>query len=341
MAARLPASTGDRTMKHVLTAGATAAFLILAGCASAPEAPPELIAARSAVRSAEADPAVLSHAPNELRKATASLTRANALLAQREALSEVTTAAYVAQQQARTAMALARAKTSEEAIKSAEADRERARADMRAAEASRAQMRANAAEGRAASAEGRAATAEGRALTAEQRAAAANADAAAAQASANEAQIQATLLQQQLTELRARPTDRGALVTLGDVLFEFNRADIKTTGHGELRKLAEFLKKHPDRQVLIEGHTDDIGSNSYNENLSRRRAEAVAAALSALGVPQPRVTAVGYGESYPVASNSSDTNRALNRRVEVYISDNDQPVRPRAPAGVAAAGRGG
>ena len=321
-------------MKHALTAGAAAAFMILAGCASAPEAPAELLAARSAVQSAEADPAVLSHAPNELRRATASLQRANALLAQREALSEITSAAYVAQQQARTAIALARAKTDEEAIKTAEADRERARADMRAAEAARAQARANAAEGRAASA-------TARALTAEQRAAAANADAAAAQANAADAQAQAAQLQQQLMDLRARPTERGALVTLGDVLFEFNRADIKATGHNELRKLAEFLKKHPDRQVLIEGHTDDIGSNAYNENLSRRRAEAVANALAALGVPSPRVTAVGYGESYPVAANTTDTNRALNRRVEVYISDNDQPVRPRAPGGVAAIGRGG
>ena len=329
-------------MKHALTAGAAAAFLFLAGCASAPEAPQELLAARSAVQSAESDPAVLSHAPNELRRATASLQRANALLAQREALSEITSAAYVAQQQARTAIALARAKTDEEAIKTAEADRERARADVRAAEAARAQARANAAEGRAASAEGRAASATARALTAEQMAAAANADAAAAQANAADAQAQAAQLQQQLMDLRARPTDRGALVTLGDVLFEFNRAEIKTTAQGELRKLAEFLKKHPDRQVLIEGHTDDIGSVGYNENLSRRRAEAVANALAAMGVPSPRVTAVGYGKAYPVAANNSDTNRALNRRVEVYISDNDQPVRPRAPAGVAAAGpRGG
>lgn len=324
-------------MKHALTAGAAAAFLFLAACASAPDAPPELIAARDAVRSAESDPAVLSHAPNELRKATATLTRANTLLSQREPLSEVTTAAYVAQQQARTAMALARAKTAEEAIKSAEADRERARADMRTAEADRARARANMAEGRAASAEGRAANADARAMTAEQRAAAANADAAAAQANAADAQAQAALLQQQLMDLRARPTDRGALVTLGDVLFEFNRADIKATGHGELQKLADFLKKHPNRQVLIEGHTDDIGSNAYNENLSRRRAEAVAGALAAMGVPSPRVTAVGYGESYPVASNTTDTNRALNRRVEVYISDNEQPVRPRTPGGVAAA----
>jgi outer membrane protein OmpA-like peptidoglycan-associated protein len=329
-------------MKHALTAGAAAALLVLAGCASAPDAPPELLAARSAVQSAERNPAVLAHAPVELRRATESLNRANTLLANREALSEITTAAYVAQQRARTAIALARAKTDEEAIRTAEADRERARADVRTAEAQRAQARASAAQAQASSAQAQAAAAENRALTAEQRAAAANADAAAAQASASQAQAQAQLLQQQLVELRARPTDRGALVTLGDVLFEFNRAEIKATGHNELRKLADFLKKHPDRQVLIEGHTDDIGSAGYNENLSRRRAEAVAAALASMGVPQPRVTAVGYGESYPVASNNTDTNRALNRRVEVYISDNDQPVRPRATGGVAAVGpRGG
>lgn len=328
-------------MKHILTAGAAAAFLVLAGCASAPDAPPELLAARSAVQSAESDPAVLNHAPNELRRATASLSRANSLLAQRESLAEVTSASYVAQQQARTAIALARAKTDEEAIKTAEADRERARADMRTAEAQRAQARAYAAEGRAASAEGRAANADARAMTAEQRAAMANADAAAAQASASEAQAQAQALAAQLAEMRARPTDRGALVTLGDVLFEFNRADIKATASNEMRKLAEFLKKHPERQVLIEGHTDDIGSDAYNETLSRRRAEAVANALSALGVQSPRVTAIGYGEAYPVASNTSDTNRAMNRRVEVYISDNDQPVRPRTPGGVAAAGQRG
>lgn len=322
-------------MKHALTACAAAALLALVGCASAPEVPPELLAARSAVQSAESDPAVLSHATNELRRATASLAKANMLLSQREALSEISTAAYVAQQQARTAIALTRAKLDEDAIKGADADRERARAEVRTAQAQQAQLRANAAEGRATSA-------ETRALTAEQRAAAAHADAAAAAASAADAQAQAQMLQQQLTDLRAQPTDRGALVTLGDVLFEFNRADIKATGHNELRKLADFLKSHPDRQVLIEGHTDALGSNSYNENLSRRRAEAVANALFALGVASPQVTAVGYGESYPVAANNSDTNRALNRRVEVYISDSDQPVRPREPAGVAAAGtRGG
>lgn len=316
-------------MKHALTAAAAAATLLLFGCASVPDATPELLEARAAVQRAESDPAVLTHAALELRKATTTLGRANALLAQREPLSEVNAAAYVAKQQARTALAIASAKTAEEGIRSAEADRERARADVRAAEARRAQMQASAAQQQAASAESRASSAEQQAAAARANEAAANADAAAANASASQAQQQALLLQQQLAELKARQTDRGSLVTLGDVLFEFNRAEIKSTAQGELRKLADFLMKHPERYVLIEGHTDSVGSDAYNEQLSRRRAEAVARELAALGVPQPRVSAVGYGEAYPVAANTTDTNRALNRRVEVYISDNDQPVRPR------------
>ena len=81
--------------------------------------------------------------------------------------------------------------------------------------------------------------------------------------------------------------------------------------------------------MLIEGHTDSIGSDAYNEQLSRRRAEAVATALERMGVAAPRVTVIGYGKQYPIADNSTDTNRAMNRRVEVYLSNNNQPVRPR------------
>lgn len=321
-------------MKRLLTASAAACALLLGACASTPSAPPELIEARATVRQAETDPAVLAFAALELKKATDTLNRANTLLAEREVPSAVISVARVADAQARTAISIAQAKRNEDAIKAAEADRERARADVRTAEAQRARAQASSAQAQANAAQAQASAAEQRAMSAEQQAAQAQADAAAAQQ-------RTQVLQQRLTDLQAKETERGLLVTLGDVLFEFNRADIKATGHGELRKLAEFLKKHPDRQVLIEGHTDDIGSNVYNENLSRRRAEAVANALAALGVPSPRVTAVGYGESYPVAANTTDTNRALNRRVEVYISDNDQPVRPRAPGGVAAIGRGG
>ena len=119
------------------------------------------------------------------------------------------------------------------------------------------------------------------------------------------------------------------LVTLGDVLFESNHADIKPGAQVSLRKLADFLHSYPKRGVLIEGHTDNIGSAGANETLSRRRADAVGTMLAGMGVAGPRVATVGYGEDYPVADNRSDSNRALNRRVEIYIAESDQPVRAR------------
>ena len=303
--------------------------LMLGACATTQVPPQELVDARASVRNAEADPTVLASAPLELKKATDSLNRANTLLAKGEPNSEVTSAAYIADRQARTAMAIAQAKRNEDAIKSAEADRERARADINAAEAQRAQAQANTAQAQASVAQAQASNAQMRANNAEQRASNSQMQAMSAEASAAEAQARAAALQQQMLELQARQTERGLLVTLGDVLFEFNRADIKPTAQSSLIKLADFLNKHPERRVLIEGYTDNIGSASYNEDLSRRRAEAVASALAALGVAPGRVSAVGFGKDNPIAANTTDTNRALNRRVEVYIAENDQPVRAR------------
>ncbi|WP_395704126.1 OmpA family protein [Aquabacterium sp.] len=309
-------------MKPTLAATSLAAVLALGACSSVPPTPPALLEARAAVQTAESDADVLAKAPVELRKATESLNRANMLQAKGESLAEVSSAAHIAQQQARTAMAIAQAARNEDAIRGAEAERERARADVRTLEAQRAQVQARVAQQKAAAAEARASGAE-------QQAASAQAQASEAQAQANEAQVRAAALKQQLAELQAQQTERGTLVTLGDLLFEFNRAEIKPAAQGELAKLAEFLKAYPDRRVLIEGHTDSIGSDAYNEQLSRRRAEAVATALERMGVAAPRVTVIGYGKQYPVADNSTDTNRAMNRRVEVYLSNNNQPVRPR------------
>jgi outer membrane protein OmpA-like peptidoglycan-associated protein len=219
-------------------------------------------------------------------------------------------------------MALAKAATEEEAIKAAEADRERARADANA-------RRANVAQAQAANAQMAAANASADANVARQQAATANADAASAQAQAANAQAAAAALAQELADLQARQTDRGMLVTLGDVLFEFGRAEIKPAAQTSIAKLAHYLNQHPDRRVLIEGFTDSVGSDSANLTLSQRRSQAVAEALRAQGVDPTRVATRGYGEAYPVASNSSTSDRAMNRRVEVYISNDNQPVRAR------------
>ena len=324
--------------------------LLLGACASTSAPPPELVEARSALGSAERDPAVQSKAPLELRKASDSLARADGLLAKSEPLAEVSSAAYIATQQARTAVAVAQAKSNEELIASAELERERARADGRTQDALRARAQAtdaqaqasaardqasaardqaSAARAQANSAQAQASASRDEAASAEQRARGAQQQAAASQADASEAQRQAAQLQQSLNDLQAKQTDRGMLVTLGDVLFEFNRADVKPAAQSSLRKLADFLQRYPDRRILIEGHTDNIGSSAYNDTLSRRRADAVDLALVGMGLSAQRVTSVGYGKEFPIADNSSDTNRAMNRRVEVYIAEAGQSVRSR------------
>jgi outer membrane protein OmpA-like peptidoglycan-associated protein len=316
-------------LKRTLTASALLTTLILGACATTQPPPPALVDARSTVRSAQLDATVQTQAPLELKKATDSLNRANALLDKGEPMAEVSSAAYIASQQAKTAMSIAKAKSNDIAMSAAELERERARSDMRAAEAQRARAQTGAARQQTAMAEQRATGAEQRATGAEQRAVGAEQQAAVAQASATDAQQQAAELQQRLTELQAKQTERGMLVTLGDVLFESGRADVKPGAQNSLGKLATFLKQYPSRHILIEGHTDNVGSASYNEALSQRRASAVERSLTGMGVPANRVTTAGYGEEFPIAANSSNTNRALNRRVEVYIADNDQPVKSR------------
>jgi len=316
-------------MNRILTASTLLTGLLLGACASAPQAPAELVEARSTLRSAALDAGVLTHAPLELQKATASLNRANALQDQGKSLAEISSAAYVASQQAKTAIAIAKAKTHDLAIASAEVDRERTRADVLASKAERAQADSQTAQAQSSLARQQTSDAEQRTRAAQAQAATAQGLAAAAQASATSAQQQAELLQQQLTALQATQTERGMLVTLGDVLFEFNRAEVKPGAQVSLRKLSDFLQQNPTRQILIEGHTDSIGSAASNNLLSRRRADAVDAALVGMGMAARRATAVGYGEDYPIADNATDTNRALNRRVEVYIAENEQPVKQR------------
>ena len=131
-------------------------------------------------------------------------------------------------------------------------------------------------------------------------------------------------------ELNAKQTDRGTLVTFGDVLFDFNKAELKSSAYPNVTKLAQFLQENQERKVIVEGYTDSVGSQSYNQSLSERRANAVRMALVRAGVDQSRIVAQGYGKEYPVADNSSNSGRAQNRRVEVTISNDNQPVVPRS-----------
>ncbi|GIZ11216.1 OmpA family protein [Pseudomonas sp. NCCP-436] len=134
--------------------------------------------------------------------------------------------------------------------------------------------------------------------------------------------------------LNAKQTDRGTLVTFGDVLFDFNKAELKSSALPNITQLARFLQENPERKVIVEGYTDSVGSASYNQGLSERRAESVRRALIRAGIEPSRIVAQGYGKEYPVADNSTDSGRAQNRRVEVTISNDNRPVAPRSASAI-------
>jgi len=146
-------------------------------------------------------------------------------------------------------------------------------------------------------------------------------EADAAKLDAEAARKQAEDLQRQVAELNAKATDRGLVVTLGDVLFETGKAELKGGAAVNLAKLSAFLNQHPDRTVTIEGHTDSVGSDEYNQGLSQRRANSVQQFLVAQGIAASRLTAVGKGENFPVAGNDDNAGRQMNRRVEVIIAN--------------------
>ncbi|HXG20656.1 MAG TPA: OmpA family protein [Methylomirabilota bacterium] len=124
---------------------------------------------------------------------------------------------------------------------------------------------------------------------------------------------------QRLGDLRAQETDRGLVVTLGDVSFESGQAKLTAEAMRKLYNLAAVLKDNPQQNILIEGYTDNTGSEAANLELSRQRADAVRDFLIANGVDPEQVMARGYGEAYPVASNTTETGRRENRRVEIVI----------------------
>ncbi|NMT64205.1 OmpA family protein [Marinobacter orientalis] len=140
---------------------------------------------------------------------------------------------------------------------------------------------------------------------------------------AEEARREAEELRRQMEEMQAEQTDRGMVLTLGDVLFDLNRAELKPSGEETVERLAEFMKEYEERRVRVEGYTDSTGEASYNQALSERRAESVRDALVAMGISPDRVETKGFGEQYPVASNETSGGRQQNRRVEIVISDQE------------------
>lgn len=128
-------------------------------------------------------------------------------------------------------------------------------------------------------------------------------------------------LEEQMVRLAANETERGLVMTLGDMLFDAGRADLQPAANRTALKLVQFLQINPQRRVRIEGYTDNTGDAAENLELSRARAQAVADLLVDLGVEAKRIQVVGYGVDFPVAENASARGRAQNRRVEIVFSD--------------------
>ncbi len=271
---------------------AAAAAIVLAACA-APAPNPNLEAARSAYTIAASDPEVVRSAPKELAQAQDELQRGDAAFRDGQKAETVDHYAYLARQRAQVAVEAARVARADQASVDAQNQRDRIVLASRTREAEQAKLDAD--------------LAKQQALASQQQALA--------------SQQRADSLATQLAALQAKQTDRGMVLTLGDVLFDTGKATLKDAAMRTVDDLAAFMQQHPERKVLIEGYTDSVGSEDLNLGLSQRRAEAVRDALTLRGVTADRVQVHGLGERYPVASNDNGSGRQLNRRVEVVFSN--------------------
>jgi outer membrane protein OmpA-like peptidoglycan-associated protein len=278
----------------------------LGACASTPAVYPALESARQAVQSAESDPNVNKYDPLDLDSARKQLQIAETAAMNKNA-DAIPQPAYLAMQTARLAQARAAAKADDARVAAGQTERDQIQLAARAREANTAIAQRD----------------QARDQTAE-----AQAQAAAVQAQAAE---QAARLQAEIDALKATPTPRGLVLTLGDVLFDTGKSDLKPGADRKMDQLAQFLTEHPNRRVEIDGFTDSVGSDSYNEELSLHRADAVKAALLSRGIDASRIATEGYGKAYPVASNSDPSGRQQNRRVEVVIGSSDNnAIAPRS-----------
>jgi len=285
-------------MRFLTVSVSVFAALVAAGCATAPQPNPALANAHGAVQAAEADPNVPRYAALDLDTARKNLQAADEAALHHDEPAVVQWA-YMATQSAKLAQLHASAKVNDARVAAGQAERDQIQLQARAREAENAKLARDVEADKAAQARD-----------------------VAAQQGAKAAQLQA-----EVDALKAKQTDRGLVLTLGDVLFDTGRATLNAGAARKLDQLVQFLMEHPDRRVEIDGFTDSVGGDSYNVELSQRRADAVKASLVNSGIDPGRVTTQGYGKEFSVASNDDAGGRQLNRRVEVVIGgENGAPV---------------
>jgi outer membrane protein OmpA-like peptidoglycan-associated protein len=255
---------------------AMALAMTFAGCASTPTTNPALESARTAVRSAEADPNVSKYAALDLQAAKSALQEAESA-AMKHDEADIAQPAYLAAQTARLAQIKASAKADDARVAAGQTERDRIQLNARTSEVESAKL------------------------------------------ARDQATQKASALQSEVDALNAKPTDRGLVLTLGDVLFDTGKADLNPGASRNLDRLVQFLTEHDDRRVEIDGYTDSVGTDSFNVDLSQRRADTVKAVLVSRGIDSSRIVSRGYGKDFQVASNSDASGRQLNRRVEIVI----------------------
>jgi outer membrane protein OmpA-like peptidoglycan-associated protein len=268
---------------------AAAASVTLAGCATAPTSPDGAVEVRAKLGRLQSDPDLANRAPVALKEAEAAVRAAEEPLAP-EASALGSHRVYVADRKVEIAMAQAATSAAEDRRAKLAEEREKSRLDARTREADAAHAEADATR-------------------------------VAAAGAATLAASKAEDMQRQIDALQAKTTERGIVLTLGDVLFTSGRADLKAGTASNLDRLVGFLRDNATRNVEIEGHTDNVGSDDTNLGLSQRRAEAVKSFLVQQGIDSGRIVASGKGEHRPVADNESEGGRQQNRRVEVIIGD--------------------
>lgn len=148
------------------------------------------------------------------------------------------------------------------------------------------------------------------------------------QQNAQQTQIQQTQAQLQQTQVRVAELERkgdSIIINLtGDTLFATNSSALQPGAINNLKEIATILKRYPDTNITIKGHTDSTGSADYNQKLSQQRSDAVKTILLVEGIGQERIITIGYGAAFPVASNDTPEGRQLNRRVEMEIKPKEQ-----------------
>jgi outer membrane protein OmpA-like peptidoglycan-associated protein len=295
-----------KRMIAALSASSIATLLALSACETAPKDGGLLPEARNAVAQAEADPNVGKYAPTELDRARKLLVNAEGAAKEKGASDKVAAHyAYLATQMARIAEQRAHEQVATARIKSGEGERQKILLSAREGEAQQAQAAAQQARNETQN----------------------------AQAQVAQAQAESQRLAAQLEDLQASQTSRGIVLTLGDVLFDTGQAQLKPGAVRPIEQITAFLNEHPERSVQIEGFTDSQGGNDYNLELSQKRADAVAMAIIQRGVDAQRVRAMGYGEEFPKASNTSEGSRQINRRVEIIVSNDNRAIPGRHATG--------